>query len=198
MFSTLTLRSYFTTLLLSLFLQTAWAQQQVTNQPERIQGFQDLGFGQYYEASVQPQAKDQFKSAKYRLWLPPGLMKIKGIIIKQHGCGVGASSHGLNHANDLQWQSLAQKHHMALLGTELTNDELCAQWFNLSGGSDQALLRALDILATNTNHPELSTVPWALWGHSGGGFWCTSMLFAYPERILCAIPRSGGYASMPT
>ncbi|WP_298351061.1 fibronectin type III domain-containing protein [Runella sp.] len=152
--------------------------------------------GQYFEVNIQPESGEQFKSAVYRLWLPRNTATIRGIIVKQHGCGIGASKHGLNHANDLQWEALAQKHQMALIGTELTNYELCAQWFNLAGGSGKAFLRGLDTLAKQTNHPELTKVPLALWGHSGGGFWCTSMLFEYHERILCALPRSGGYSSM--
>ncbi len=52
MFTTLTLRSYFTVLLVSLFLQAASAQPQVTNQPERVQWFQDLGFGLFIHWNV--------------------------------------------------------------------------------------------------------------------------------------------------
>lgn len=52
MFAKLPLRSYFAALLLFLFLQTAWAQQQVTNQPERVQWFQDLGFGLFIHWNV--------------------------------------------------------------------------------------------------------------------------------------------------
>ena len=153
-------------------------------------------WGQYYDVNIQPQRQEQFKSARYRLWLPSDVGTVRGIIVKQHGCGTGASNHGLNHANDLQWQALAQKHQMALMGTELTNVEACSQWFNTQAGSGNAFLRALQALAVASKHPELVSVPWALWGHSGGAFWCTGMLFDYPERILCAIPRSGGYASM--
>lgn len=151
---------------------------------------------QYVEINIQPQAGEQFKSAAYRLWIPRNMATVRGIIVKQHGCGTGASNHGLNHANDLQWQALAQKHQMALLGTELTNFEACSQWFNTQAGSGNAFLRALQALAEKTGHAELTAVPWALWGHSGGGFWCTGMLFDHPESVLCAIPRSGGYASM--
>lgn len=151
---------------------------------------------QYVEINILPQAGEQFKSAAYRLWMPRNTATVRGIIVKQHGCGTGASNHGLNHANDLQWQALAQKHQMALLGTELTNFEACSQWFNTQAGSGKAFLWALRALAEKSGHAELTTVPWALWGHSGGGFWCTGMLFEHPESVLCAIPRSGGYASM--
>lgn len=40
-------------------------------------------------------------------------------------------------------------------------------------------------------HPELATVPWALWGHSGGGHWAGGMLLLHPERVAAAWLRSG-------
>jgi len=39
--------------------------------------------------------------------------------------------------------------------------------------------------------PEIATVPWALWGHSGGGHWCGGMALMYPERVVAAWLRSG-------
>lgn len=153
-------------------------------------------YAQYFETSVNPSPGDQYKSARYRMWIPEGVKNIRGILIRQHGCGEEAIKNGLIHANDLQWQALAKKHQMALLGTELRNFELCAQWVNINGGSDIALLKALKTLGRQSNHPEIATAPWALWGHSGGGFWSTNMLLKYPERILLVIARSGGYSFM--
>jgi hypothetical protein len=34
-------------------------------------------------------------------------------------------------------------------------------------------------------------VPWALWGHSGGGHWAGGMLLLHPERVAAAWLRSG-------
>jgi len=150
--------------------------------------------GQYYEASIAPSKLDLFKSAKYRIWISESSTEIRGIIIRQHGCGTSAKVNGLNHANDLQWQALAKKHNMALMGTEFLGMEVCSQWFNIEGGTGKAFLDALKKLAIITNHPELTEVPWALWGHSGGAYWCTDLLFEYTQKVLCAIPRSGGHA----
>lgn len=154
----------------------------------------DVG-AQYYETSILPGANDQFKKAKYRIWLPEGVRMIRGIIVRQHGCGLPASSTGLDYANDLQWQALARKHEMALMGSELENFEICAQWFDLESGSEKAFLNSLKHFSILSSHPELELVPWAFYGHSGGAYWCTNMLFKYPERILVCINRSGGIAS---
>lgn len=150
----------------------------------------------YFETSAPPREGDQYSAARYRLWLPPETPTVRGIIIRQHGCGDGSRRYGLSHANDLQWQELARRHGLALLGTELHSAEMCAQWYHVEGGSADALLRALDQLAAETNHPELSRVPWVLYGHSGGGYWCTGMLFRHPDRVLAAVIRSGSTAFM--
>jgi hypothetical protein len=46
-------------------------------------------------------------------------------------------------------------------------------------------------LGLKTNHPELDTAPWCLWGHSGGGYWTTLTLALHPERTLAVFARSG-------
>ena len=58
-------------------------------------------------------------------------------------------------------------------------------------GSRARFLQALDELATRSGHPELATVPWCLWGHSGGGFWASLMMTSDPDRIVAAWLRSG-------
>jgi pimeloyl-ACP methyl ester carboxylesterase len=150
----------------------------------------------YFETSAPPLPGDIYKSAKYRIWIPSEVATLRGIIIRQHGCGEGATGYGLSHANDLQWQELARKHQMALLGTELRISEMCAQWYDVNGGSGDALLRGLAQLARDSGHPELATIPWAIFGHSGGGYWATGMLFRHPERMLAQVTRSGSYAFM--
>ena len=42
-----------------------------------------------------------------------------------------------------------------------------------------------------SGHAELATVPWALWGHSGGGHWAGGMVMLHPERVADAWLRSG-------
>jgi pimeloyl-ACP methyl ester carboxylesterase len=42
-----------------------------------------------------------------------------------------------------------------------------------------------------SDYPELSKVPWALWGHSGGGHWAGGMTLLYPDRVVACWLRSG-------
>lgn len=151
--------------------------------------------GTYAEISLPFTATTANKrSAEYRLWIPAGVKTLRGLIVRQHGCGDPAAATGLDHANDLQWQALAIKHQFAILGTKLpAGYPLCIQAAITNQATENAFLLALQTLATKTHHPELAKVPWALWGHSGGADWGMQMLLRYPERVIAVVNmRSGG------
>jgi hypothetical protein len=160
--------------------------------------------GKYYEVSVPPTGSAQYISADYRLWVPKDVQTLRGLIVKQHGCGGDSSTAlGLNHANDLQWQALALKHQLALLGTKYPTDyqtknrypdDPCNSWGLIERGSEKAFLTALDKLAQKSQHPELAKVPWALWGYSGGADWSMQMAQKYSERTIAVVAARGGAA----
>jgi pimeloyl-ACP methyl ester carboxylesterase len=64
-------------------------------------------------------------------------------------------------------------------------------WFDPRLGSDKTFRQALGDFATQTGHPELATVPWALWGHSAGAGWADVMSTLHPERVIAVYYRSG-------
>jgi hypothetical protein len=150
--------------------------------------------GSYYEVSVPPTGKDKYSSADYRIWIPNNGQTVRGLIVKQHGCGDPAAATGLDHANDLQWQALALKYQFALLGTKLlTGNQSCDNWGVIEGGSDAAFLKALRFFAQKSNHQEIATVPWVLWGHSGGADWSMQMMQKYSNRTIAVVAmRCGG------
>jgi pimeloyl-ACP methyl ester carboxylesterase len=57
-------------------------------------------------------------------------------------------------------------------------------------GSDKSFLKALEEMSVQSGHPELNTVPWVLWGHSGGAIWSNVMTMLHPERVVAAFLRS--------
>lgn len=144
-----------------------------------------------YEASTQP--GELIFPVNYTIWLPPGVKAIRGVIVHQHGCGEGSCKSGLTGAFDLHWQALAAKHGCALLGPSYEQPEKadCQMWCDPRNGSSAAFQKALADLGRASGHPELSTVPWALWGHSGGGHWAGGMVLLHPERVAAAWLRSG-------
>lgn len=130
---------------------------------------------------------------QYTIWIPPGVETLRGVVVHQHGCGVGSCRSGITGAFDLHWQALAQAHRCALLSPVYEQPEKadCQRWCDPRNGSATTFLRALVDLGKASSHPELAQVPWALWGHSGGGHWCGGMVMLHPERVAAAWLRSG-------
>ncbi len=129
----------------------------------------------------------------HTLWVPPGVKTLRGVIVHQHGCGISSGVSGATAAHDLHWQALAKKWDCALLGPAyyLKVSTECRKWCDPRNGSDAVFQKALSHFAAESQHPELTTVPWCLWGHSGGGFWSSLMLTLHPERIAAIFLRSG-------
>jgi pimeloyl-ACP methyl ester carboxylesterase len=196
------LAAFFLLLVLAYFFRQRWLLNlpQLLPSKATVSGSSSLLRGSYYEVSIPPTKEAKYKSAKYRLWVPDGVKTLRGLIVKQHGCGDAAAASGLEHANDLQWQTLALKHQFALLGTEILNgDRPCEYWALINYGSGEAFLKALDAFAKKSQHAELTEVPWALWGHSGGADWVAQMLQQYPERTIAVVAvRGGGFPLLGT
>lgn len=144
-----------------------------------------------YEASTKP--GELIFPVNYTVWVPPGVKTVRGVIVHQHGCGEGSCKSGLTGAFDLHWQALAKKHDCALLAPSYEQPEKadCQMWCDPRNGSSAAFQKCLVDLGAKSGHPELSKVPWALWGHSGGGHWAGGMTLMHPERVAAAWLRSG-------
>lgn len=144
-----------------------------------------------YEASTQQ--GELVYPVNYTIWVPKGVKSLRGVIVHQHGCGEGSCKSGLTGAFDLHWQALARKHDCALLAPCYEQPEKadCQMWCDPRNGSAAAFQKCLVDLGAKSGHPELATVPWALWGHSGGGHWAGGMLLLHPDRVAAAWLRSG-------
>ncbi|QDV25544.1 hypothetical protein Q31a_38700 [Aureliella helgolandensis] len=129
----------------------------------------------------------------FTIWIPANVERLRGVVVHQHGCGEGSCLSGQTGAFDLHWQALASKHACGLLSPvyEQPDGADCQRWCDPRHGSDAAFQTALSDLGKLSGHPELSEVPWALWGHSGGGHWAGGMLLLHPERVAAAWLRSG-------
>lgn len=129
----------------------------------------------------------------YTVWIPPDIKILRGVIVHQHGCGEDACRDGMATAYDLHWQALARKQECALLGPsyEQSKNDDCSWWCDPRNGSEKRFLQAIADLAEQSNHPELKTVPWALWGHSGGASWVGTMFLLHPDRTAAVWLRSG-------
>ncbi|MBL9160941.1 MAG: hypothetical protein JNJ70_25905 [Verrucomicrobiales bacterium] len=144
-----------------------------------------------YEASTKP--GELIFPVQYTAWIPEGVKTLRGVIVHQHGCGEGSCKSGQTGAFDLHWQALAKKHDCALLSPSYEQPDKadCQMWCDPRNGSDAAFQKALAELGAASGHPELAIVPWALWGHSGGGHWSGGMTLLHPDRVAAVWLRSG-------
>ena len=144
-----------------------------------------------YEGSTQP--GELVYPASFTVWIPSEVKTLRGLIVHQHGCGEGSCKSGQTGAFDLHWQALAKKHGCALISPVYEQPEKanCQLWCDPRNGSDAAFQKSLTELGAKSSHPELATVPWALWGHSGGGHWAGGMTLLHPDRVAAAWLRSG-------
>jgi pimeloyl-ACP methyl ester carboxylesterase len=165
------------------------------------------GAGKYLQVEYPPStATNELQiGVTYTMWIPDDVARFRCVIVHQHGAGKNAAEHGATAAYDLHWQALAKKWDCALLGpsyhvlTDATDASPGGSqlWFDPRRGSDKTFLKALNELSAQAKHPELATVPWALWGHSGGGIWSDVMTTLYPDRVAAAFLRSGSFRNRP-
>ena len=149
----------------------------------------------YYRVRIEAgtQKGELVYPVNYTIWIPQGAKTLRGVIVHQHGCGEGSCKSGLTGAYDLHWQALARKYDCALLSPSYEQPEKadCQMWCDPRNGSDAAFQKCLVDLGAKSGHAELPKIPWALWGHSGGGHWAGGMVMLHPERVAAAWLRSG-------
>src|SRR3984893_18435215 len=199
--------------LASSSLSPAIAAKTLSHQPEapgnQVRPVQDgwgpftpsSGAGRYLQLAYPPSTtKGELQlGAVYTLWIPDDIKTVRAVIVHQHGASIPAAQAGATSAYDLHWQALAKKWNCVLLGPSyhVLNDAIdltpggAELWFDPRQGSDRAFLKALDEFAAKSGHAEIASVPWCLWGHSGGGIWANMMSILHPERVLAAFLRSG-------
>jgi hypothetical protein len=147
--------------------------------------------GTIYQINV-PMQGQLVGNPAYFCWVPESVTTFRCIISHQHGCTRERDARQMMY--DVQWTTLAKKWNAVFMACSLTGDQAhCPTWDQQQNGSGNTYLAALDSLAQRIKHPEIKTIPWAFWGHSGGAFWVTGIMQVYPERIAVSVVQSCGY-----
>jgi hypothetical protein len=139
-----------------------------------------------------PNSPGMIADGQYYCWLPDGAGPYRAIICHLHGCNMEGTAPSF--MNDVGWTSLAKKYHAVFIAPYLNSgaDNIsCRNWcYPDQGQSHLNWVAAVDTLAKRTNHPEISTIPWCLWGHSGGSWWVGVVTDKYPERVCATVQKS--------
>jgi poly(3-hydroxybutyrate) depolymerase len=133
-----------------------------------------------------------YDKAEFRLWLPKDAATIRAIVVLVPG----SNGDGRAQAEDTVWQAFATKHKLALIGCRFTDkpheQSFIEHYINVSQGSGQALLDAIGKFATRSNHPELASAPFLMWGMSAGGQFNYEFTAWKPERVAAFVVNKGG------
>ena len=132
-----------------------------------------------------------YEKADFRFWAPEGVAKLDGILV----LNPGSNGEGRQQASDPIWRAWAATHKLAIIGTHFTDKQpsIVEDYANVSKGSGQALLNAINAFASRSHHPELATAPLVLWGMSAGGEVNYEIAAWIPDRVAAFIVNKGNF-----
>jgi pimeloyl-ACP methyl ester carboxylesterase len=152
--------------------------------------------GQTLDYEIKPGIDDNFKAAKFRLWLPDNHQKLRGVLTLTPGANVD----GRQLIENPKWQAFAKEHNFALVSLFwLNRSEKKADgsrypyYFEPKWGTGQALLNAIAHFAKRTGNDNMANLPMLLWGHSAGGQFNYGFASWAPERVIAFTAIKGGY-----
>jgi dienelactone hydrolase len=144
------------------------------------------------DVTIPSTSSSNFEHADFRIWVPEGAGRLRAIVVLVPG----SNGEGRRMADDTLWQSFATRNHTALVATRLTDkphdQNFLEEYCDVSRGSGQALLDAIDSLAVLVKHPELRSAPLMLWGMSAGGQFNYEFTAWKPGRVLAFVTNKGG------
>jgi len=133
-----------------------------------------------------------YDKAEFRLWYPKNAKVLRAIVVLVPG----SNGDGRGQVDDTVWQAFATKHDLGLVGCRFTDkrhdQSFIEHYVNVSQGSGQALLDAIGRFASRSQHPELATAPFVMWGMSAGGQFNYEFTAWKPERVAAFVVNKGG------
>jgi poly(3-hydroxybutyrate) depolymerase len=137
-------------------------------------------------------AGNNYDKAEFRLWYPKNAKALRAVVVLVPG----SNGDGRGQVEDTVWQAFATKHDLALVGCRFTDkrhdQSFIEHYVNVSQGSGQALLDAIGRFAARSQHPELATAPFFMWGMSAGGQFNYEFTAWKPERVAAFVVNKGG------
>jgi poly(3-hydroxybutyrate) depolymerase len=145
---------------------------------------------QLFDETIAP--GNNYDKAEFRLWVPPSAGPVRAVLVLVPG----SNGDGRPQAEDPFWQAFASRHKLAIIACRFTDkphdQSFLEDYVKVSDGSGQALLDAVTSLAKRSNHPEIATAPFLMWGMSAGGQVDYEFAAWKPERVIAFVVNKGG------
>lgn len=128
--------------------------------------------GSYYDF------RDSAGIKMIKLWVPPGVSPIKGVFISGHGGGSGDSR---DFARDENLRALAMRLGFAVAGIHNFPGR------QVYSEGAPVFFRALGEFSRLGHHPEITHLPFVIYGSSNGGATTYGFVNYAPERAICFV-----------
>jgi hypothetical protein len=140
--------------------------------------------GSYYDF------RDSAGIQMIKMWIPPDIKTIKGVLISGHG---GSGGDSRNFARDENIRAFAMRLGFAVAGLHNFPGRRAYE----SGA--QVFFYALNEFAKIGTHPEIANLPFVMYGSSNGGAATYGFVNYAPERAICFVANvsAGGNPTTP-
>jgi dienelactone hydrolase len=150
-----------------------------------------FGWGNSTAASIdwtaEPLKEVKIETVAFRGWSPDTTEPLQGTLVLIPG----RHGDGRSMAGDARWQTLATNLHFAILACQFTNGDPGLYQGDDRGTVAKAINEAVEHLAKESRHPELTKAPLAFWGTSAGSNVSSRYCTHYPERVAAFASSKG-------
>ena len=133
-----------------------------------------------------------YDKAEFRFWTPKTSTPLRAVVVLVPG----SNGDGRGQVEDTVWQAFATKHSLALIGCRFTDkphdQNFIEEYIKVAAGSGQALIDAVAKFGARSQHPELASAPFFMWGMSAGGQFNYEFAAWKPERVAAFVVNKGG------
>ncbi|PIA81124.1 hypothetical protein BFR04_15620 [Gaetbulibacter sp. 4G1] len=138
--------------------------------------------------SVFPKLGDNFDLAEFKMWVPEDVSDLRAILIlSNHANGGSFGWLSLD-----EWRNYARAEKLALMAINVKTTTADGFYTNASGGSGDALIKALDTITYKNNLTDINKLPFLMKGYSAGGVFSYYFSNFKPERIIAFVNIRGG------
>jgi pimeloyl-ACP methyl ester carboxylesterase len=126
-----------------------------------------------------------------KLWIPPNVKPVKGVLIFGHGGSGGDSRY---FSRDKNIRDFAQRLGFGIAGLHNFPGREVYEGGERGIGA-KAYFKALELFASMGLHPELANAPFAVYGSSNGGAQVYGFVNHAPEKAICFVSNVGSPGS---
>lgn len=129
-----------------------------------------------------------FDIGEFRLWVPQENTDLKAVLVLL----TSSNGNALGLANSAEWRAYAEKEQLAICSVNLKSIENGGNYAQAGSGSGQALIDAIDQIATKHAISQISKLPFLMQGYSAGGNFSYSFSSFMPEKVIGLVSVRGG------